>query len=450
MDSALTDFYRCPEELIQTCVADDLSNDSRYFYFGDGTLCYGQTPKTLGNVPEHEGFPDLSDAFTVEGSRVRLPFDPSSVVENLRRERYMADNSAGIRDLLIGPVIQDLYYFIRPFLGIKVRKHLQRLALRRWQDLPFPQWPVDTTVEGFIGRLLLLCIEAQHLDQIPFIWFWPDGASSCAMVTHDVETRAGLQFVPSLMDVDESAHIAASFQIVPQEKYPVSRTILDAIRARGFELNVHDLSHDGELFRTKENLLRGAELINSYLRDFGAAGFRSARMHRNPDWFDAFQMAYDMSIPNVAHLEPQRGGCCTVFPYFIGDVLELPLTTLQDYSLFHILGDYSTELWKKQIAIIRAQHGLISVLVHPDYLHNNPEGLSVYRQLLDELARMRESDGLWIALPAQVNRWWRERSQMKLVLQDGRWRIEGPGSARARLAYLSVSGGQLVHRLASA
>ena len=59
-----------------------------------------------------------------------------------------------------------------------------------------------------------------------------------------------------------------------------------------------------------------------------------------------------MSVPNVAHLEPQRGGCCTVMPYFIGDILELPLTTTQDYSLFHILGDYSIALWKQQIELI--------------------------------------------------------------------------------------------------
>jgi hypothetical protein len=25
--------------------------------------------------------------------------------------------------------------------------------------------------------------------------------------------------------------------------------------------------------------------------------------------------AYDMSIPNVAHLDPQRGGCCTIMPF---------------------------------------------------------------------------------------------------------------------------------------
>jgi hypothetical protein len=40
-----------------------------------------------------------------------------------------------------------------------------------------------------------------------------------------------------------------------------------------------------------------------------------------------------MSVPNVGHLEVQRGGC-TVMPYFIGRIVELPVTTSQDYSVF--------------------------------------------------------------------------------------------------------------------
>jgi len=432
---------------VQTDIVGDLSTESRYFYFGGDTLCYGQTASVSEDCLRVGGFPNLFASVIARGSRVCLPFDPTQIVENLRRERYMAGSSAGIRDVLIGPVIRDLYYLIRPFLGIQIRKHLQRLALRRWADLPFPRWPVDTTIERFIERLLLLCVETQQLDDVPFIWFWPDGASSCVIVTHDVETKAGLRFVPSLMDIDQTMGVAASFQIVPQEKYAVSRTILDTIRRRGFELNVHDLSHDGELFRTKESLLRGAELINGYLRDFGATGFRSARMHRNADWFDAFQMAYDMSIPNVAHLEPQRGGCCTVFPFFIGSVLELPLTTIQDYSLFHILGDYSIDLWKKQIDLIRARHGLISVLVHPDYVYNNPRALSAYKELLNYLSRLRDTDRLWITTPSEVNRWWRDRSQMTLVENDGQMRITGQGHKNARVAHLTVAGGRVVYRV---
>ena len=447
MSSALLDFYRCPEGLIQTGISGALSADSRHFYFGRDTLCYGQIAGLPANCAGPNGFPDVYQTVSVRGSSVRLPFDPSQIVENLRRERYMGKGYVGRRDVASGPLIRDIYYLFRPFMSVAVRKHLQRFALRRWKQLPFPEWPVDTTVERLLERLLILCMKAQNLDEMPFIWFWPEGASSCAIVTHDVETQAGLGFIPTLMDIDESADIPASFQIVPQKQYLTSRATVDMIRDRGFELNVHDLSHDGELFRNKENLLRGAVLVNRYLQELGAGGFRSARMHRNADWFDAFEMAYDMSIPNVAHLEPQRGGCCTVFPYFIGAVLELPLTTCEDYSLFHILGDYSIRLWKTQMALIRARHGLISILVHPDYLDGNPRGLLAYGELLDHLVCLRESDRLWIAAPGDVNSWWRERSQMKLVPENGHWRITGQGHARARIAYLSVEGDRVVYRV---
>jgi hypothetical protein len=440
MNSAIVDFYRCPEASIETTLAGDLSIASRSFYFGGDTLCYGQVADLPECVAGSEALPDVFGTTSMRGSGVCLPFDPSQVVENLRRERYVAHGNAGARDVLRRSVIRDMYYLFRPLMGIGVRKHLQRFALRGWKQLPFPEWPVDTTVERLMERILILCMKAQNLDEIPFIWFWPEGASSCAIVTHDVETRAGLGFLPTLMDIDESAGMPASFQIVPQKRYATSQATLAMIRDRGFEVNVHDLSHDGYLFRSKEHLLRGAPVINRYLREFGSGGFRSAGMYRNADWLDALEMAYDMSIPNVAHLEPQRGGCCTVFPYFIGEILELPLTTSEDYSLLHILGDYSIGLWKQQIALIRARQGLISVLVHPDYIYNNPRGLAAYKKLLHHLARLRDSDGLWIAAPGEVNRWWRERSQMKLVTENGHWRIEGHGQARARIAYLKVEG----------
>ena len=53
-------------------------------------------------------------------------------------------------------------------------------------------------------------------------------------------------------------------------------------------------------------------------------------------------------------------------PYFVGDILEIPLTTIQDYMLFHYLGDYSLDLWKAQFVAILKKNGLMSFLVHPD------------------------------------------------------------------------------------
>ncbi len=94
---------------------------------------------------------------------------------------------------------------------------------------------------------------------------------------------------------------------------------------RGFEVNLHDLNHDGRLFADKDAFLRHARRINDYAREFGCEGFRSGAMYREQGWFGAFEFSYDMSVPNAAHLEPQRGGCCTVMPYFVGNILELPL-----------------------------------------------------------------------------------------------------------------------------
>src|SRR5260370_16362510 len=107
-------------------------------------------------------------------------------------------------------------------------------------------------------------------------------------------------------------------------------------------------------------------------------------MFRNLDWYDGFEFSYDMSVPNVAHLEPQRGGCCTVMPFFVGKILEIPLTATQDYALFHILNNYTIDLWKKQIDLIRQRNGLVSFIAHPDYLINRPFR-HVYKSLLPHL-----------------------------------------------------------------
>ncbi|KAJ8135977.1 hypothetical protein OY671_010810, partial [Metschnikowia pulcherrima] len=136
-------------------------------------------------------------------------------------------------------------------------------------------------------------------------------------------------------------------------------------------------------------------------------------MYRNPGWLEEIDVSYDMSIPNGAHMEPQRGGCCTVFPYFIGRILELPLTMIQDYSLFRMLGQYSIDLWKSQIGHVMSAHGLISFIVSPDYILKMKPRV-VYRELLNHLTELRSKAGVWVALPGEVNRWWRQRSEMKL------------------------------------
>ena len=153
-----------------------------------------------------------------------------------------------------------------------------------------------------------------------------------------------------------------------------------------------------------------------------------------------------MSVPNVGHLEAQRGGCCTVMPYFVGNILELPLTTTQDYALFNYLDSYSIELWQLQATLIMKQHGLISFLVHPDYIIK-PREQEAYKFLLSYLKDLRVAQGLWIPTPGQLNHWWRQRAKMRLVEDGDRIWIEGEGCEQARIAYASEINGELTYAL---
>jgi hypothetical protein len=439
MNHALIDYYRCPENLADFRLAGSLFPDSGYFRFGPETICYGRLSSRRPSKQLTGALYDSSTDITAHSGVVCLPIDPEEIVENLRYERYRdADNTSWTAS----PLVRSTYYWFRPLLPLIVRKHLQRALLKDWTTLAFPHWPVDRTVESILDQLLALSMKARGLERVPFVWFWPDGATSCAIMTHDIETLTGRNFSSQLMDLDDSAGIKSSFQIVPEGRYQVPGELVNEIRNRGFEINIHDLNHDGLLFATRERFLRRAAKINAYSVEYQALGFRSGGLYRNPAWYAALDFSYDMSLPSVAHLDPQRGGCCSLMPFFIGKIVELPLTTVQDYSLFHVLNDYSIDLWKRQLASITQAHGLASFLVHPDYLIDR-RARKTYQTLLEHLALMREQRKIWIAPPREVDLWWRERNHMRVVCNEGRWRIEGRGKERARLAFATLVGREL-------
>ncbi|HKR33040.1 MAG TPA: hypothetical protein VJT08_21345, partial [Terriglobales bacterium] len=102
---------------------------------------------------------------------------------------------------------------------------------------------------------------------------------------------------------------------------------------------------------------------------------------------------------------------------------------------FHIRREYSIDLWKRQIDVILESNGLASFIVHPDYIIAS-KARDVYVQLLAYLASLRASRKVWITRPHDVNRWWRQRSQMELVRSGATWQVKGNGSERARVGYV--------------
>lgn len=426
-DAAFLEHYRCPIQYAVFAVNGHHSSDCRSEHVDPditNPLC------------------DLTTGVTWGNDAVRLPFLPHRVVARLRSEEYV-----GSRNGRRAPaVITDAYYFVRPLLPAGIRRHLQRAVLRNWQEATFPVWPVDTTVERVFDTLMWISLKHHRLDRIPFVWFWPEGAPSCVVMTHDVETSAGLAHVPELMDLDETYGIRASFQLVPQQRYRVDDILLDAVRTRGFEVNVHDLNHDGRLFSSRKEFDRRVVEINRYGREFQAEGFRSAVLYRRLAWMEALEFSYDMSLPNNGSLEAQRGGCCSILPFSVGRLVELPVTTTQDYAVFHLLRQYSIDLWKQQVALITERHGIASFIVHPDYVAE-PRARSTYETLLGFLKEVGQQSRSWFALPGEVARWWRQRNQMTLVPEGDQWKVEGPGSDRARVGYATLDGNRVMYRL---
>ncbi len=312
MNSCLSRYYRCPEQYERLAWSETHSGSSGYFRFGQGTTCYGSycgrqvSPTPVGAL--HDALSEVS----IENGTAHLPFDPSEAIDNLCSEAYVGDWRRGRLS-----VLSQIYYFFRPVLPVGVRRHFQKLHFRGWKERTFPHWPVDCSVDNLMAELMLLSLRASGAERIPFIWFWPEGSSSCAIMTHDVEAKAGSDFCSNLMDFDDSFGIKASFQIVPEERYLVRPEFLQAFRNRGFEIAIHDLNHDGHLYRDRDQFQERAAKINSYGKKYETEGFRAAVLYRKQVWYDALEFAYDMSVPNVAHLDPQRGGCCTVMPYFL-------------------------------------------------------------------------------------------------------------------------------------
>jgi hypothetical protein len=440
LNQHLLDYFRCPEGFIDFSVDERISSEARYFLFGPNTTCYGRsvckTAKAeVGSLPH-----DLLAEVLIGEDKITLPFDPTEVIDNLRLERYRKNGSGS-------PFLKSLYYWFRPFTNAGIRRRVQQFHARNWQHVKFPHWPVDTTVESLCETLMVLSLNAKHIDRVPFIWFWPKAARGCVAMTHDVEAEIGLEFCSELMDIDDSFGIKASFQLVPEARYITSPEIIQQIRDRGFEIDVQDLNHDGRLFDNEQEFMRRIAVVNEYGKKFEAKGFRAGVLYRRPDWFEHLDFSFDMSVPNVAHLDPQRGGCCTVMPYFVGRILEIPVTTTQDYTLLRILNQRSIQLWKAQLDIILRKNGLASFIIHPDYVIDH-EARSVYEQLLRHLSELRSGNNIWFALPRDIDTWWRRRTHMRLEQHSGSWQIVGDGAEDATLAYARNVNGKLIYELA--
>lgn len=332
----------------------------------------------------------------------RIPVDEDDLLKQVLGEDQFGTNHWQLSRM------RRLYYVLKPFIPRMVSRTLRRiLQSRHKQDFEL-SWPIEERYPRFQFDVLKTALELSGMSSVCFAPFWPQGRRFAFVLTHDIEEEKGQRFVCAVMELEESLGFHSLFNFVP-ERYRVDRGLMNDIRARGFEVGVHGLKHDGKLFRSHSEFMRRAERINHYLTDYSAAGFRSPLTHRQPEWMQTLEIEYDLSFFDTDPFEPMPGGVMSVHPFFIGRFIELPYTLAQDHTLTAVLGESTPRLWLEKVDRIETYHGMALVNVHPDYLRTSAN----FNLYADFLQTMKNHQGYWHALPRDVAAWWRHRTDKR-------------------------------------
>jgi uncharacterized protein len=293
-----------------------------------------------------------------------------------------------------------LYYLAKPFIPEAVRRRMRQFAVARERKRSGHLWPIlpgsERPPEGWPG--------------------WPDGKRFAVVLTHDVEKQGGVDKCRELMHLELDAGFRSSFNFIPEGSYTVPAHLRDEIVAKGLEVGVHDLSHDGKLFFFRRQFADKARRINQYLKQWDAVGFRSAFMLRNLDWIHDLDIAYDASTFDTDPYEPQPEGVGTIFPFWVPGVngapcenrpafgyAELPYTLPQDSTLFLHMGEENIDIWRAKLDWVARHGGMALVNVHPDYMAFGPPKTGEYparryQEFLQYLTRNYQGQ-FWHVLP---------------------------------------------------
>jgi hypothetical protein len=358
---------------------------------------------------------------------VFLPFDPGEVMRLYWSEGYREIGRSGIAALGRAAALRG-YYLARPAMPRSAQLALRRLFSRVQGASSFPGWPIEDSLHDFYNWLFTLIADLAARP-VPFLGLWPDGRSWALVLTHDVETAVGYSEMDLLRGPERASGYHSSWNFVGA-RYQVDEEMVRKLQDDGCEIGVHGLQHDGRDL-AKRLIDERLPAMWEYAARWNAVGFRSPATHRDWELMHRLGFEYDSSYTDTDPYEPQPGGCCTYLPYLNRGTVELPITLPQDHTLFTILRHADASLWLRKAGHIRDRGGMVLVLTHPDYAHDQrlADG---YKKLLDTFA----DDGTaWCALPREVAAWWRGRAASTISGSGDAWRIDGPASGTGQVCF---------------
>src|SRR5438093_2985627 len=258
--------------------------------------------------------------------------------------------------------------------------------------------PVECLRAVFLASLVRIA------GPIPRIGFWRRGKAYALSVTHDVETQDGLENgAKILMETEATLKIRSTWNI-PSDRYPLTSPVL-TILARNGEVGAHDTRHDGRLIflsgEEKKRRLASCRARLERLVDQRIRGFRAPLLQHNKDLAEALYNAgfeFDSSCPSWEVLSPtslRSHGVGTIFPFYMRNILEIPVSLPQDHQLIRVAGQKpsaAVDLLLKLATWIRGVGGACILLIHPDYEFSEAENKKEDERLLESFRSDPECD----------------------------------------------------------
>ena len=310
----------------------------------------------------------------------------------------------------------SLYYGIKPLVPIQLRLAVRGWLARRKRGQFQKEWPILPGAE-----------------QRPKGWpGWPDGKKFAFVLTHDVEGPDGVAKCRQLMEVEKKYGFRSCFNFIPEGDYRTSRDFRELVARQGFEVSLHDLFHNGRLYRNRTEFAKNAIRINKHLKDWGARGFRSGFMFHNLEWLQDLDIEYDTSTFDTDPFEPQPDGTGTIFPFWYEGgagrgYVEMPYTLPQDSTLFLLMRERTPSIWLEKTDWIARHGGMALLNVHPDYVSFDGTQLRIshypvayYESFLNHVATAH-AGSYWNPLPMELAAWYkhacvkRKREENKAV-----------------------------------
>lgn len=296
----------------------------------------------------------------------------------------------------------DIYYLLKPLIPRRLQIAVRRTIVQRKRGLHSDVWPID-----------------ERAGKLPDRWAgWPYQKRFAVVLTHDVETAKGQERSRELVRLETTFGFRSSFNFVP-EGYKVLSELRHYLTENEFEVGVHDLNHDGKLYRSRKLFSRRAVRINHYLKKWKSVGFRSAAMHHNLAWIHDLSIEYDSSTFDTDPFEAQPDGVRTIFPLWVpghsgqNGYVELPYTLPQDFTLFVIMQDKNIDIWKRKFAWIAENGGMALIVTHPDYMNfgGRKQGreeypVEYYIEFLEYIKSSTFEGQYWHVLPKDIARFW--------------------------------------------